>query len=131
MMDLMAINESFIQHSLEGLGEDITLISPEGTTHTIKAQVVRVYSTAGEDSRGVAQGSRQSNKISTANVTVRISTILSFEPTGKLLGWACRVRTYPFEGSPMQLMYIEEAPDGDISMGIRILPMVAVRKITP
>lgn len=130
-MDLMAINESFIEHSLEGLGEDITLISPSGTTHTIKAQVVRVYVTAGEDSRGIAQGSRQLNKIATARATVRISTVLAFEPSGNLNGWGCRVRIYPIEGSDEQVMFIEEAPDGDTSMGIRILPMIGVRRVTP
>jgi len=129
-MDLMAINEGFLEASLEGLGEDITLISPEGTTHTVKAQVVRVYVTAGEDSRGIAQGSRQLNKISTASATVRISTVIQFN-TGSFNGWACRVRIYPFEGSATQVMFIEEAPDGDTSMGIRILPMVGVRKVTP
>ncbi len=130
MMDLMAINEGFLQHSLEGLGEDITLISPSGTTHTIKAQVVRVYVTAGEDSRGIAQGSRQLNKISTASATVRISTILGFS-NGDLSGWACRVRIYPIQDSETQVMFIEEAPDGDTSMGIRILPLVGVRTVTP
>ena len=130
-MDLMAINEGFIEHSLEGLGEDITLISPDGSTHTVKAQVVRVYNTAGEDSRGIAQGSRQLNKISTAHATVRISTIIAFAPSGDLNGWACRVRIYPIEGSEIQVMYVEEAPDGDTSMGIRILPLVGVRKVTP
>jgi len=129
-MDLMAINEGFLLHSLEGLGEDITLISPAGSTHTIKAQVVRVYVTAGEDSRGIAQGGRQLNKISTASATVRISTILGFSD-GDLSGWACRVRIYPREDSETQVMFIEEAPDGDTSMGIRILPLVGVRKVTP
>lgn len=130
-MDLMAINEGFLAYSLEGLGEDITLISPAGTTHTLKAQVVRVYNTAGEDSRGIAQGSRQLNKISTARATVRISTVLEFEPSGELLGWAARVRIYPIEGSEEQVMFVEEAPDGDTSMGIRILALVGIRKVTP
>lgn len=129
-MDLMAVNESFLEYSLEGLGEDVTLISPSGTTHTVKAQVVRIYVTAGEDSRGIAQGSRQLNKIATASATVRISTILGF-CDGKLHGWAARVRIYPIEGSEEQVMFVEEAPDGDTSMGIRILSLVGVRKVTP
>lgn len=130
-MDFMAVNESFIEYSLEGLGEDLVLISPEGTTHTVKAQVVRIHVTAGEDSRGIAQGSRQLNIISSARATVRISTVLGFAPTGDLSGWAARVRIYPFEGSDTQLMYVEGDPDGDISMGIMILPLVKVKKVTP
>lgn len=129
-MDLMALSERFLEHSLEGLGEDITLISPEGSTHTIKAQVVRVYSTAGEDSRGISQGSRQLNKVSTAHVTVRLSTLMAFA-ADDIRGWACRVRIYPAEGSETQVMFVEDAPDGDTSMGIRILQLVGVRKVTP
>lgn len=129
-MDLMAINEAFLEHSLEGLGEDLILISPSGTTHTVKAQVVRIHVTAGEDSRGIAQGSRQLNIVGTARATVRISTILGFSD-GNLAGWAVRMRVYPIEGSATQLMYVEGSPDGDTSMGIIILPLVAVRKVTP
>lgn len=129
-MDLMAVNESFLEFSLEGLGEDLELISPSGTRHIIKAQVVRVHVTAGEDSRGIAQGSRQLNVVSTARATVRLSTILEFS-TGDLSGWAANVRVYPFEGSPTQIMYVESAPDGDTSMGISILSLVAVKKVTP
>lgn len=130
-MDLMAINEGFIAHSLEGLGEDLTLIAPDGSTHVVKAQVVRIYTTAGEDSRGIAQGSRQLNKIASARATVRISTILEFAPDGDLQGWAARVRTYPMEASATQVMYVEEAPDGDTSMGIRILALVSVKRLSP
>lgn len=129
-MDLMAINESFIEQSLEGLGEDLILISPAGTRHTVKAQVVRVHVTAGEDSRGIAQGSRQLNVVSTARATVRISTILEFS-NGDLGGWGAEVRIYPFEGSPTQIMFVEGAPDGDTSMGISILSLVKVAKVTP
>jgi hypothetical protein len=130
-MDLMAINEGFIARSLEGLGEDLHLISPDGLVHTVKAQVVRIYTTAGEDSRGIAQGSRQLNKIASARATVRISTILEFAPNGDLHGWAARVRTYPIATSGFQVMYVEEAPDGDTSMGIRILSLVSVKRLTP
>lgn len=130
-LDLMAINESLLEHSLEGLGETIELLSPSGIRYSIKAQVIRVHNNTGEDSRGIAQGSRQTLKLISARASVRISTILAFEPSGDLTGWGCKVRIYPREDSAYQQMFVEQEPGGDISLGIRILPLVAVRRVTP
>lgn len=130
-MDLAAINEGFLRQSLEGLGEDVTLISPEGVRHTFKGQVNRVYVTAGEDSRGIAQGSRQSNKISTARVTLRITSLLEALGTIALKSYVCQIRQYPHAESALQLMHVEDAPDGDTSMGIHILSLNSIKRLTP
>lgn len=127
----MALNEKMLEHSLEKVGEPIELLSPDGVRYPIKGQVVRVYVTAGEDSRGIAQGSVQLMKIASAVVTLRISTVVGIEPSGVLKGWACTVRRRPQQDSPTQLMYAEMAPDGDTSMGIAILNLTAIRKVTP
>lgn len=124
---LADVNERGLEHSLERIGEEITLTSLEGVRYVFKGQIVRVYDTAGEDSRGIAQGSRQLNKVVRASVTLRNYTVRE-AGIESMEGFACTIPIEP-RRPETQVMFVEAAPAGDISLGIRVLELVRVRKL--
>lgn len=123
MINLPAISESTLAISLEGVWAlPVVLTGPDGVQQTARGQVLRENANVAEDSRGIAQGSRQSIVTSTATVTLRRSSLNPVPQSGE--HWTCAIPASPVEGAPMQTMLMEEAISGSATLGMVILKLV-------
>jgi hypothetical protein len=128
VINLPSISEQTLKVTLQGpWGSDVVLIGPDGKKYPHRGQLTIKDHKVGSDSRGIAHGGRNTMVVYRAVIALRRSQV---DPIPNLENeeWACLI---PVErgGEPEQVMYLEQAPDGDQTHGFIIFRLTKVKQI--